>query len=174
MEILERAQSLLDAAGYETSATPSAPGRITFEDANVYGFVIQLESVVEVLRDWEAIQDAFIRQHAVALNRVPSKAWNVYAVYLTTELCPPELRARLLDVEENFRGARKIARAGIKNRDAVDLALAPLLPLRHVVPLAVADVRERITQDPGIEDMVRDLIAANAPSDEIAKRLEES
>lgn len=170
MELFERAQNLLAEGGFEIRPSGSSEG-FAFEDANVFGFVRIATSVESLITGWEGHQESFIRRNMSMAARVPEKAWNAYAVFLTSDDCPPHLRSHLIAIEEDFRGARKIARAGVLTREATEQALAPLLRVRHIVRLEAADLDARIEQDPAIPPLLRSLLVTGAPPDRIASAL---
>jgi hypothetical protein len=170
MQIIETARGILESGGYETATSNSLQDGFLFEDANVYGFLAALTADA-ILGSWEERQDAFVRQQSAMLSRVPSKAWNVYAVFLTSDNCTRQLRQSFASIEEDFRSARKIARCGIRTRDALQRALAPLLPLQYAQPIAEANTRDRLSNDPAISQQLREMIEHGTPPSTISIRL---
>jgi hypothetical protein len=170
MQILETARGVLEAAGYDTSVSSAIDGGFVFEDANVYGFCTAQDASV-ILSRWESVQNSFVRQQSGVLSRVPTKAWNVYGVYLSADEVSPEMRQELNLIEEDFRSIRKIARCGITTRDAVEAALAPLLPLRYAGTLSPVDTRHRIQQDVSMPSHLLDMVEAGVPAAEAAAQL---
>jgi len=57
MNLLERARSLLEEAGYVTTAAGVPDRQFVFEDDNVFGFVCTLADAEEILVRWEVLQD---------------------------------------------------------------------------------------------------------------------
>jgi len=170
MQLIDTARGILESAGYETTASQAASDGFVFEDANIYGFLAVLTGP-QVVSEWEERQDAFVRQQAAVLSRVPSKAWNVYAVFLTSDSCTREMKHDFAIIEEDFRSARKIARCGVRTREALQRALAPLLPLQYAQPIAPVDIGDRLTSDPAIPDDLRDMVERGVAPAQIATRL---
>lgn len=171
MRLLETARGLLERANYRTTTAGGVgEGQFIFENANLYGLTAVLPPAA-ILERWEVIQDTFLRQQGPRLQRVPEKAWNVYVVFLSDLPCAEPERARLRLIEEDFRGSRKLARCGLQARDAVETALAPLLPLRFARPLTSIDVEGRIRNDPAIDSEVRDLLLSGQDQDTIIDEL---
>ena len=141
--VLELARKILRDAGY--TVTPAAAERsLQFEDEGVLGSLHVFEKVRDLLESWQREQDSFLRKSANALRAEPAKAWNGYTVVLCAEPCPQELRPRLEEVEEDFRGTRKIAQAGVQSMEDVERALLPLLPLQLVAVLPIEDPMRRL------------------------------
>ena len=75
-------------------------------------------------------------------------------------------------IEEDFKTARKIARASVSTREALETALGPLLPLKRVARLEDVDIRARLRKnddaqkdfkkaielDAGLKDSIEPLI----------------
>ncbi len=162
MQLLESARGALEAAGYLTSSSTGQDRQFTFEDANVFGFVRAFAAVGELIETWERTQDSFTRQSITELTRVPAKALNVYAVFLTPDQPTRAQRTSLVQIEEDFRSARKIARAGTVTREDLEAALTPLLPLRRVSPLVLEDVVSRLKADSAITPKVLGLLLERA------------
>jgi len=166
MNLIEETGALLRQAGFKISVPPATSGTVLyFEDANVLGFAKQFSSATELLGSWESEQDGFLRRHSSALRAEPAKAWNVYSVLLCSVACPSELRTAFEAIEEDFRGSRKIARAGLMSPSDVERALLPLLPIRATVVLQTQDplllVRERLRDTPA--NVIDGLLGTAAP-----------
>jgi hypothetical protein len=131
MSLIEQVQSLLEGAGYQTYIHLSKSSAIWFEDPNIFGLVCEYETVAELLTSWESDQDSIFRENVVSLTRLPEKAWNAYAVYVTSERAAEEELAALMDIEEDFYATRKIARSGLATAENVVAAILPLLEIRH-------------------------------------------
>jgi hypothetical protein len=128
MQLLHEAESLLRAAGFRTARAPTMEDSIVFEDETVLGFVAVHAGIADMIAQWKAQQDAFLRTHAAGLRRDPSKAWNTYSVFLTA--APVDQAAwEMLGIESDVAATRKIIRGGLITRADVREALAPLLPL---------------------------------------------
>lgn len=128
MQLLHEAEALLRAAGYRTARNADSDETFNFEDDTVLGFVTVHSSVADLVDKWRERQDTFLRKNASLLRRDLSKAWNAYAVFLTTAPSEHEGGA-LSEIESDVNATRKIARYGLLSRADVNRALSPLLPL---------------------------------------------
>ena len=90
------------------------------------------------------MEDSFLRRHASELRRDRRKAWNVYSLLLTPDRASSDQKGLLVEIEEDFRATRKIARAGIATDRDVLNALGVLLPIRHRVSLNGEDALSRV------------------------------
>jgi hypothetical protein len=142
MNLSELVRAALQRAGYRCAGTQD--GDVVFEDDTLLGFVSVQGSARDILGNWRAKQEDFLRSHATPLRKDAGKAWNVYSVFLAPNACAPEEAAALLEVEEDFVGTRKLARAGIETEDDVSEALYPLLPIENSVALAEGDALVRV------------------------------
>jgi hypothetical protein len=130
--IIETAQLALEEAGYLVTRRPGDNDTFIFEDSAVLGLLKVCPTADLIVSEWQRIQDQFLREFAIALRRVPLKAWNTYLVMLTAQHPPAFLRRRLAVIEEDFAGMRKIAASEVLSPDDVSRALAPLLPVTPV------------------------------------------
>jgi hypothetical protein len=145
LNLLSECRTLLEQSGYRT--TPGSDAEVCyFEDDSIAGAIFIYEEVATLLEWWERRQDAFLTQNARPLRQDPIKAWNIYTVHLTQTRADDSGETRLFNIEHDFRGTRKIARAGIAiGSDVVD-ALLPLMPLQRLVALTANDLRSRAKQ----------------------------
>ena len=146
---LELAGALLEKAGYNIHFD-TKENQMIFEDPNVYGFIALFDDVPSILRSWRTAQDKFVRANTPALSRVPSKAWNIYAIFIARDECSPEDISEFLDIEEDLRGARKIARAGVRTESSLNDALAPIFPLRLSLAIDNTTAQDRLRNDPSV------------------------
>ena len=146
MNLLLEARTILENAGYVTLSSSAARDTFHFEDDSLIGSVTEHRSVQCLLDNWEKVQDTFLTQHAGQLRVDPAKAWNIYTVHMTRESVTPDLASRLFDVEEDFRGTRKVARCGIRTKEELRLAMLPLLLIQSHVALTKADLTERLRE----------------------------
>ncbi|SRR6266550_7055026 len=144
MNLLDEARVALAQVGFRVTTVSEASDTIHFEDESVLGFVKVFDTPDRLLSSWEKDQDSFLRRYATALRAEPAKAWNVYSVLLCEGASRPELLLRFEEIEEDFRGSRKIARAGMVTGPSLDRALLPLLPIRSFAVLDVGDPVERL------------------------------
>jgi hypothetical protein len=143
MDLKYESQRLLEQSGYNTARLPEND-LIVFEDETLIGFINVLEKADDILKTWEKSQDIFLTRNAVRLRSFPAKAWNVYSVFLSTDNLAAKQQTELTQIEEDFRGSRKIAQVGITSLDELFSALAPLLPIKNLVALHDFDSRPRL------------------------------
>lgn len=144
MDISTHSEVVLREAGYETWPwTGTSPAVICFESATVVGFVHVFGSAKELLDTWQAAQQRVLARHVAALRAAGAKAWNVYSVFLTSELAPT-LQHQVEKLEENFALTRKIARTAIQTADDVTYVLMPLTPIRAQPLLENDDIANRL------------------------------
>src|ERR1035438_6001774 len=105
MDLPLSARALLEEAGYRVNAAID-PRSLYFEDDSLFGFVWVPDSVADLLAGWVAQQDSFLVRQAERLRQSPRKSWNAYCVCLTAAHASSEDNYQLLEVEEDFRGAR--------------------------------------------------------------------
>lgn len=166
MSVLERARSLLEEADYDTTAAGLPGDRFVFEDENIFGVVAVFSGTDDLIAGWERLQDDFIGRNSGSLNAVPEKAWNIYAIFLTEDGADEEEKRRLLQIEEDFRGARKIARSGVRPHN-LDAALAPLLPVRPGGTRSGQSISARIRQSPAVNQSLAEALESDAAVDRL-------
>lgn len=166
MKLLDRVRSILEQGGYSSTTVGLPAGQVAFEDENVYGFVVGLSTTQEIVTGWEELQDGFVKRHSASLNAVPAKAWNLYAVFLTEDDCTEEQARALVAVEEDFRGARKIAKAKVRSHN-LEHALAPLLPVRFGGGETLISPTARMHRNPAISTALADALEEGADTDRL-------
>jgi hypothetical protein len=169
--ILSDVRGILELAGFATfSPRPDSP-LLYFEDISIMGQAHVFDAVDDVVVRWERIQDEFLRANAQRFGKDITKAWNLYTVLLTSETVAEAILAKLLAIEEDFRGTRKIARGGVTSRDDVVLALAPILPLQNLLSVGLADAKQRLLDRLGASNPALRLVLTEAKPDAIAATL---
>jgi hypothetical protein len=174
MSILLDARALLESFDYRTSNLGNSAESCLFEDSSVMGCITEHPTVVDLLSNWQKVQNDFLTAHAGRLRMSTTKSWNVYSIHLTHEEASPDLRSKIFEIEEDFRGTRKIARTGVRTRDDIRRALLSLLPIQNHVILTRADARERLrgrflASHPSLTHLMGDL-----SDTEVASRLLEA
>jgi hypothetical protein len=158
LNLLGECRTLLEQAGYRT--TPGTDAETCyFEDDSIVGAVLIYDDVTTLLERWERRQDAFLTQNARPLRQDPLKAWNIYTVHLTQTRADESDYTRLFNIEHDFRGTRKIARAGVVIVSDVNDALLPLMPLQRLVALTASDLRSRAKQRLALVNGLRTCLA---------------
>ena len=132
--LLDDVRTALEAAAFKTLSLRPDSSFLYFEDSTIMGQVHVLASAAEIVDTWESLQDNFLRRNASRLLVDTTKAWNLYTVLLASHAPPIDLARALFSLEDDFRGTRKIARAGVLTKRDIAAALAPILPLLHSVP----------------------------------------
>jgi hypothetical protein len=141
MMILDEARKILEANEYFVS--PLSANGLQFEDETLVGFVVEA-SLAEIIASWSAQQDQFIRQKALHLRKSALKSWNLYSVFLTSDLPDEEARKAVARIEEDFRATRKIVQAGIATVLDVQRALYPFIPIQNVVAISSDDLKQKL------------------------------
>ena len=131
--------ALLEESQYLLWMQPTNPPFLAFENGSIFGFCCVYVDVDELLRNWERNQDDFLSRHSVDMKRIPEKAWNAYSVHLTAAQPADESRHALRDIEENFRGTRKLIGAGIDSRERIQSCLLPLLTIQNIISVDLSD-----------------------------------
>ncbi len=170
--LLDDIRAVLDGAGFETSLPRPDSLTLHFEDVSVIGHVHVLDSGEEIAATWQAIQDEFLRQNSSRFMKDITKAWNIYTIVVTSSLPTPDVAAALFAIEEDFRGTRKIARAGIVTREDVVVALAPVLPLQNVLAVGLVDAKQRLVERlEAVSPALRQLATESTPEAIVASLL---
>jgi hypothetical protein len=146
MTIIEESRSLLESAGYRTALSNTHSDQFYFEDACILGAVFVHPDVASLLDNWQAWQDRFLGTHSQTLRLDPIKAWNIYTVHLTSETGTGAEATKAFNIEQDFRGTRKIARIGVTKRADVKEALLPLLSLQTRLILSSQRTTERVRE----------------------------
>jgi hypothetical protein len=139
--IIESARKVLEANKYTVSAV--SEDYVQFEDETLIGFVCSL-SLLEILKSWTARQDEFILHQASNLRKSPTKSWNLYSVFLSSDPVDELGRFSIASIEEDFRATRKIVQVGITTNADVIRALYPLIPIQNVIGVGVEDLKQKL------------------------------
>jgi len=170
MNLISEARSLLEEAKYWTHMPDITGSMFYFEDHSLMGFLSVHDSFEDILNKWEKKQDLFITKNADRLRTSSDKAWNVYSVFLTAKSCPPKLLSKLYEIEEDFRGTRKVVRTGIETNSDLKIALITFLPIQNVIMLESEDLNKRLIESlVSIDRTFSDLLKIS--SEELVRRL---
>jgi hypothetical protein len=170
-DLVAQARGVLERSGFATGMVGADSVTCDFEDVSIMGRLHVLDSAGLLLEEWERLQDQFLREHANQFSRDPTKAWNLYSVFLTARPADESERARLFAVEENFRGTRKIARAGIGRREDLERALAPILPLQNLLSIGTTDATRRLVERLAAVNPVLGAVVSDSPAESLAADL---
>ena len=137
--LLDDVRTALEAAAFTTLSLRPDSSFLYFEDSTIMGQVHVLASAAEIVETWESLQDNFLRRNASRLLVDTTKAWNLYTILLASHAPPIDLARALFSLEDDLRGTRKIARAGVLTKRDIAAALAPILPFHSVPSVAPID-----------------------------------
>jgi hypothetical protein len=128
-------ETVLRNGGYRCRMSPYDQDILLFEDDSIFGFVVLYDTVERLLATWKEKQTHFIQKNAGTLRRANMKAWNCYAVFLSSEIAHDEQRPSLADIEEDLSLTRKLVADGVSTQRDAQRALLPVLPIQnHAVP----------------------------------------
>ena len=133
MEIIRETIKILKDSNIQTNLKSISESIVTFEDETILGMCKIYDSSKKLIDNWRKDQDLFFTENAISLRNSSKKAWNIYIVLLTNDSAESE--DELLQIEEDFVGARKIARANIVSYQSLVDALLPILPIQNKVVL---------------------------------------
>jgi hypothetical protein len=171
MELLQECHSILADEDYATRFNTSRPNQLFFEDVSLLGFVLVYDKVDQLLAEWEGQQDRFLELNANRLRLSAEKSWNVYSVFITGDTPSQQQLSALAQVEENFRGTRKIARAAILTPSALKRVLLPLLSIQNLVRLQSEDALLRLRSHIPLLPEALDMLFGDLPAQQIAQYL---
>lgn len=146
MNLSEETRSVLETGGFRTAIGPQTMKAVYFEDATIVGAVFFYDTLSELIETWEANQDKFLGTNSRAIRSDPIKAWNIYTVHLTADRGIARQISDAFNIEQDFRGTRKIVRAGLLKKSDVREALLALLPLQHKTSISSTDISERLRE----------------------------
>lgn len=164
MNIIEESRSILEAAGYRTVLGTSSADVCFFEDASILGAIFVHPSITSLLERWQDSQDSFLGTHSRSLHNDPVKAWNIYTIHLTSDTGSGSQATQVFNIEQDFRGTRKVVRIGVINRADVKEALLPILGLQHHLALSSKNLTERLRERLALSSNV--LVRLLEPGDE--------
>lgn len=174
--LLQRAEALLTKAGFEISE-PLSPNddALAFENDTVLGFVVAYDSPDQLIAGWSAHGNRLASERQLQLRAAGTKAWNVYLVLLATAQPSYAETIGLGLIEEDLRGMRKIARAGVTDNADLRSALLSLLPFQVSPVLESVDMRSEIrSRTTELDTDVVDAFLSTADEGFVLQILEES
>ncbi|SRR5712691_246115 len=136
MKLLEEARRVLERYEYFVSVTSDE--MLQFEDETLMGFICEAP-LSSILAFWSDRQDQFLKTNASRLRRSALKSWNLYAVFLCSDVPSEAERKQQARIEEDFRATRKIVQTGITTVGDVVRALYTFIPIQNVVSLDAAN-----------------------------------
>jgi len=146
MNILQESRTILEKAGYRTLLETNSAGVCYFEDATLMGAIIVHDNVSNLLDNWESSQDRFLGHNSTQLRNDPIKVWNIYTIHLTSDDSKVDTTTDPFDIEQDFRGTRKIVRTGVQSKGQLRDALLPLLSVQHQIVMSPKQVKQRIKE----------------------------
>jgi hypothetical protein len=149
VRIIEEARDVLEKYNYVVSI--HGEDTLQFEDETLLGFLCVL-SLESLLQTWSRRQDDFLRTNAPTLANSALKAWNLYSVFLSSDVPDEAARKSIITIEEDFRASRKVVLAGVQTTADVIRALYPFIPIQNIAALETSDslrkLRERLSALP--------------------------
>jgi hypothetical protein len=136
VRIIEEARDVLEKYHYIVSSR--SEDMLQFEDETLLGFICVL-SLESLLRTWSRRQDDFLRSNARTLDNSALKAWNLYSVFLSSDVADDVARKSIITIEEDFRASRKVVLAGVQTTADVIRALYPFIPIQNIAALETSD-----------------------------------
>jgi len=143
MNLSTEARRLLESSKYRTFSA-AKEDVFYFEDSSLLGFVWIAPNPGALLEQWERLQDSFLHEKDLQLRQSKDKSWNAYSVLLTEPDISGDQVYAFMKIEEDFRGTRKIAKAGLRSLAQLTKALLPLLAIQNLVELEKDDSKERL------------------------------
>ena len=136
MRIIEEARDVLAKYGYSVSYRGN--DSLQFEDETLLGVIYEL-SLESLLQTWSQRQDDFLKSSARVLASSAVKTWNLYSVFLSSDVPDEPARKKIIAIEEDFRASRKIVQAGVQTSADVVRGLYPFIPIQNIAPLETSD-----------------------------------
>ena len=128
-----------------------------------------------ILKNWRAKQGTFLSDKDEQLRKSKGKSWNIYSVFLTEADPSPDEENELVLIEEDFRGTRKLARAGLRTSSQIARALLPLIPVQNLVVLGEEDAMNRLkTRLASIPGALLDAILGSATAAQVTELIRRS
>lgn len=171
MDLISTAKEILIDSGYSVRQSLESPTSFYFEDENLMGFVKAFISLDDLLSKWEIEQKTFLEKNAGKIRAGLAKAWNLYAIFLTQEEPPATQKSQLMEIEEDFRATRKIAKLGILTRTDLINALLPLLPLQKLIALADEDILIKLRDRLDLPEKTKEALLYDGSPAEVTRLL---
>ncbi len=171
MDLRRETIIILEAAGYQVRDALDNLSMIYFEDSSLIGFVTIERSYEELISDWKVKQNRFLETNAQKLRSASLKAWNAYSVLLTQDSCSVDETNTLRLIEEDFRGTRKIAVAGLITTSDLRRALYPLLPLQNLILLQPEDTTALLRSRLDLSESQKEIFLGLDSAEELVKYL---
>lgn len=173
MDVYSECKRLLELNNYAVIPSETALDQFRFEDESLMGIVWCVSTPSEIIGNWKAKQDRFLRENATQLRKSESKSWNIYVVLLAEKAPDANERLRLVEIEEDFRSARKIAQADLRTRVDLQRALYPLLPIQNFIGAqedrrAYTSLEARFKQA-NLQDAARMLLEVDLTEESLAR-----
>jgi hypothetical protein len=173
MRIVEEARNILEKYSY--TASRLGEDMLQFEDGTLLGFICELP-VTTIVQSWSSRQDEFLKRNAIVLRHSALKAWNLYSVFLSSDVPDENDRRALVAIEEDFRASRKVVHTAIQTVTDVTRALYPFIPIQNIASLEESDslhkLRGRLSELP--RAAADALLNERGDEQSILKRFEEA
>jgi len=166
--ISHEAQSILMEAKYHVVPfAEDGQEYIAFENNTLFGFLYYYRTIEKLLSSWKQDKDKLLRKFSPKFRLAGPKAWNVYAVILTSERATEIQFQALKNIEEDLSETRKIVRSDLETTDDVRAALLSLLPFSYIPSLPALDIRREIAMR--AQDLPKNALNAFFADEELSK-----
>lgn len=172
MNIMATVAGILREAGYAQLLKERKRPTLYFEDENILGAAFEFDSPESLFREWQSEQDTFLNSNALALRRAGLKSWNVYCVFLCGTKGQQQDNIEQ-EIEEDFRGARKITGLGLKTDSDVVRALLSLLPIQNDVRTRDDNIRQLLMERIDLPESSKALLDGPVSALELIKSVSE-
>jgi hypothetical protein len=156
--LLRDADTLLREAGFSTSRSDVAGGELPSLLAEDRFFVIAVVAAATLDEAWRGEPFAVngLLDRLVTAN-AGAKRWDAYVVLLAADpIETSEQSRRVVDLQYNTRGVRRIVATGVADRDSLAVALRPFLPLPQTSAGGLGNA---------LDELVDQLILNGVPAD---------
>jgi hypothetical protein len=171
MALLDQTAAILQRVGYSLNFFSHKRPSFSFEDNQVIGFATEFSSPAELHDLWQTEQDEFLRKNTFTLRKAGHKSWNIYFVLLCVSDSDDPGVAR--DIEEDFRGARKIVVMNPTGESGLLRALLPLLPIQNSVQARDENVRDLLFERLDLPAEIKDALRSGVSTAELIKMVAE-
>lgn len=157
MNILFETIDILESEGYKTKQSDTSEDKAYFEDESLLGFISVHTSLQDIIATWKENQDEFLNKNAIKLRADPVKAWNIYSIFLTSDFEEKRLLEKIAEIEEDFRGSRKIIGNDIQIKNDLVRTLLPLLSIQKIITIQPEDTISRLRKTVNHLELLKDL-----------------
>jgi hypothetical protein len=176
IHLLSTSLGILEESGYTVRLfRQQSLDVLRFEDDSLMGCIFDFPNPTALLSSWRDAEDGFLRANANRFRLAGEKAWNVYCVFLTALDDDERKRREIKRIEEDLNRTRKLAIAGVSNKQLLTDALLPLLSLQQKPVLETENYEERLRRRLArtISPLVENAAERSSNPEDVAKILRE-